>query len=507
MKITNDIKKILCRSLSLSKKKNELLSNALSSWLAEMRMVNPTKGRVLITALRNETWIEWAIYATVVLRQFGYESSLLYKSSELTSYYQDIFKEMVSQISGIQLIDIENLQYDEEVYYRYKKICVKPATAALAYDYHIESEDILENESKYGKELLALLDESAKNGARLFNFFSSNKFHQFICYSGIIYDTHMLLHAAKESSQEVVCVEGWAWRPGHMIYNFGAPALEYNIRGWMTYFGGWTKEKDFQLKKYMNFLDGNREDDEWLNNFYAVQRDKVRTELPKFISGFVNDNKPVFILLCNVIGDSSLLNRETIFKSHKDFIIKTVEYFSKNKNIKLIIRAHPAEEWVKGKVSIKLGKFSKEITKGMENIIVIDSDEKINTFSLVPFLRGGLVWLTSAGVDLVLRGIPVIAGASPKYAGLGIVEEPKSVEEYFNFIDKLSLNDIRTTAHQIQVAKEYLYVVFKGFSFEAQGRTYRADSCYLNNMPNQEEHDRFFKILLKEETAPDHTTY
>ena len=171
--------------------------------------------------------------------------------------------------------------------------------------------------------------------------------------------------------------------------------------------------------------------------------------------------------------------------------------------MKLIIRVHPAEEWAKSKVSIKLGEFSRSISKNLDNILVIDSTEHLNTFSLVPYVHTGLIWVTSAGVDLVVRGVPVIAAAKPKYQGLGIVDEPATQEEYFRLIDYYSRGEQKVSADQIQKAKEYLYMVFKGFSFEAHSTTWRAYSCVLNHMPHQHEHDRFYRILLKLELAPD----
>jgi hypothetical protein len=313
----------------------------------------------------------------------------------------------------------------------------------------------------------------------------------------------MILKGSIDAGQDIVCVEGWGWRPGHMIYNFNAPALDYNVKGWMKYFGDWDEQKNLEMFQYFKFLDGFKQDSDWLNNFYMVQLAQVGMELPKHIEEFILGKEKVFLLACNVIGDSSLLNRETIFKSHRDFVLKTIEYFETHPSLKLIIRVHPGEEWVKSKVVIKMGEFALNQARGIKNILIIDSSEKLNTFSLVPFIHVGLVWLTSAGVDLVVRGIPVISAALPKYSGLGIVEEPKTSKEYFNLIDFYANSEKGPTSEQIQKAKEYLYLVFKGFSFEAQGRTFRAMSCKLGNMPSQEEHDRFYKILLKLEPSPD----
>lgn len=480
---------------------------ALEQWIYQLNNLPDIKGRVLITALRNETWIEWAVYCAAVIRQMGFESTLLYKAEEVEKFYKGKtyfnFWSGVKKIPGIILIDLNTLPFDNRKYDYYYEVCCSSSIAALAYDYHIESADIIDNPDLYSKELELLRAESATNGARLYNHLTQNKYHQFICYSGIIRDTSMLLQGAIEASHEVVCVEGWSWRPGHMIYNFNAPALEYNIKGWMNHFGSWDKSKEKEISEYFKFLDGNKSHNNWLQNFYSVQLAKISEGMPHFITDFLNGPEKIFLLACNVIGDSSLLNRETFFRSHKEFIKETVEFFKNRNDLKLIIRVHPAEEWVKTKVKIKLGSYSTDLVGVTDNILVIDSSEKLNTFALIPYIHAGLVWVTSAGVDLVVRGKQVITAALPKYYGLGIVNEPKSKKEYFDMIDMLAKTDIGSSVEQITRAKEYLYVVFKGFSYEAQGRDYHATSCRLDKMPSQVEHDNFYRILLKLAPNPD----
>jgi len=146
---------------------------------------------------------------------------------------------------------------------------------------------------------------------------------------------------------------------------------------------------------------------------------------------------------------------------------------------------------------------ARKAAAGAENIFIIDSTEKINTFSLLPFARAGLVWLSSAGVDITVRGVPVLAAARPKYEGMGIVEEPASREVFFATLEKWARTPVRPTAQQITMGKRYMHFAFKGFSFEAIGRDYHAVTCYLNHMPSQAEHDRFYRILTGEEPPPD----
>ncbi len=180
-----------------------------------------------------------------------------------------------------------------------------------------------------------------------------------------------------------------------------------------------------------------------------------------------------------------------------------VRWFAARPHLKLVIRAHPAERWIGAKCAIYLGDEARKLAAGCANIRVIGSEESVNTFALVPFARAGLAWLSSAGVDFVVRGLPAAVAARPKYAGLGIVAEPASAAEYFALLERWGENAERPSETQMTAGKRYLHLVFKGFSFEATGRNFRATGMKLGAMPSQAEHDRFYRILVGDEPMPD----
>jgi len=333
---------------------------------------------------------------------------------------------------------------------------------------------------------------------------SKKDFQRVFCSSGLIAESKTMLEALRRAGQETVCLEGWAWRPGHMIYNLNDPALDYNVSGWLSALGPWDEGKEKEIDAYLRFLDGEkRADNDWLENFYLIQRSNVSGNLAPELRRFVEGDAPLFLLAPNVIGDSSTLRRETIFPSMQTWLRETISFFKTRRELKLVIRAHPAERWIGDKCVVFLAEQSRKLSEGVPNIFVIDSSDKVNTFSLLPFTRAGLVWLSSAGVDFVVRGVPTVCAALPKYHGLEIVREPRTRQEYFDQIDCWAARTERPTAAQIQAGKRYLHLVFKGFSFEATGRNYRATGCRLGEMPNQAEHDRFYRILAGEEKMPD----
>ena len=56
------------------------------------------------------------------------------------------------------------------------------------------------------------------------------------------------------------------------------------------------------------------------------------------------DSRPVVLLPTNVLGDSLTLGRHIFTESMTEWMIRTIEYFSKRDDIQFVIRVHPGEQ-------------------------------------------------------------------------------------------------------------------------------------------------------------------
>lgn len=460
------------------------------------------RGRVAITALRNESWIGVAVYTACVLRQMGYESTLLFRGSEVRRFFPSRVRWLdfwtgVAGLPGIELVDLDGISTTPAEQAEFAEVARLSAPSAVAYDMHLEEQDVVEGGAVMQVALERMVAHMTRMGAAARKALAGGKYHRLILYSGLIAESSTILECARRLRQETVCLEGWAWRHGHLIFNRNAPALDYNVHTWLKRIQPWDRAKEEEIDRYINFLDGRYTGgSEWLDNFYRVQRAEISRTLPESLRTFVTGPEKILLLAPNVIGDSSMLQRETIFPSQRTWLREVVEYIRARPHLKLIVRAHPAEVWVHSKVRIRMAEAARGYAGGAPNILVIAPEEKLNTFTLLPFVHAGLVWLSSAGVDMVVRGVPVVAAARPKYTGLGIVEEPASAPDYFALLDRWSEGAPRPSERQILAAKQYLYVVFKGFSYEAWSTNTFITGCRLNEMPNQLEHDAFFRELV-----------
>src|SRR5262249_11012173 len=306
-----------------------------------------------------------------------------------------------------------------------------------------------------------------------------NPVERLICYSGLIGNSPALCEAARRAGVEVLTVEGWAWRPGHMICNLNAPALDYNLEGWLRALGGWNDERERDTASLLHFQESAVPGAAGAGSLHSVQRLPSHAPLPSAVAAFRQRPGPTFLLASNVVGDSSILRRDPLFRNQRDWLRQTIGFFKDRPGWNLIVRAHPDEAYIRQKVVVRIGELARGIAAGSPNVLVIGGDEDVSSYALMPGLAGGLVWSSSIGADLVARGLPVLAAARPKSHTLAIVEEPPTIPQYFEALSRLATSSPRPAAEQQQRARQYLNLVFSTFSFEAFSRSYRARDLFL----------------------------
>lgn len=291
-----------------------------------------------------------------------------------------------------------------------------------------------------------------------------------------------------------------------MICNLNAPALEYNLEGWLRAVGAWGAADDRESARLFRFQEGTLGIGEPLpGNLHRVQRTASTAPLPPAVAAFRDRPGPAFLLATNVVGDSSILRREPIFRSQRAWLRQTIEFFRAHPRWSLIVRAHPDEAWIRRKVAVRMGDVARELAAGAPNVLVIGGDEDVSSYALMPGLAGGLVWISSIGVDMVARGVPVLAAARPKYHGLGIVHEPRTVPDYFEALRHLADSGRRPSPEQQESARRYLNVVFREFSFDAFSPSYRARDLFLEGPASPPDADVFYRVVagdLPPETPP-----
>ncbi|GAB4427886.1 MAG: hypothetical protein Kow002_16820 [Anaerolineales bacterium] len=183
----------------------------------------------------------------------------------------------------------------------------------------------------------------------------------------------------------------------------------------------------------------------------TVGGEKIRQELGL-------DERPVILLATNVLGDSLTLGRNTFAPSMAAWIAETVRFLASRPEVQLVMRVHPGERLTHGRSMVDV--VNEALPSIPEHIHVIGPMEKVNTYDLMDIASLGLVYTTTTGMEMAMRGIPVVVCGETHYAKRGFTLDPQDWGEYYDMLDKAAKNPQRLTQKQIETAWEYAYRFF-----------------------------------------------
>jgi hypothetical protein len=475
---------------------------ALSSWTAALGGAPAVRKRVMVTALRNRTWIEWAVYATCQLRRLGVATTLVHSSAEIRRLYPLArvtgvehlgFWAGVEAIPDVRLVDLDDWEPTTAETVPFRDFARGFAPTVAAYDLHVEENEEGPLERSYRRGVARAENTLAATAAAMTRILGENDVGRVVCYSGLIGRSPAICEAARRLGTEVLTVEGWTWRPGHMICNLNAPALEYNLESWLRALGPWDEDREHGAARLLRFQEGAAPD--VAEQVHSAQRTSSEAPLPPALSAFLERPGPRFLMATNVVGDSSMLRRPSAFRSQRDWMRRVLERFHERPEWNLIVRAHPEEAFIRRKVAVRMGEVARDLAKGAPNVFVIGGDENTSSYALMPGLAGGLVWISSIGADMVARGVPVLAAARPKYHELDLVEEPETVAGYLESLERMAAGQAAVPPERQARARAYLSLVFRDFSFHAFSPTYRARDLFLSGPGSPPDADLFYRIV------------
>jgi hypothetical protein len=175
------------------------------------------------------------------------------------------------------------------------------------------------------------------------------------------------------------------------------------------------------------------------------------------------DSRPVVVLATNVLGDSLTLDRQVFSASMIEWLKRTITYFLGHPEVQLVIRIHPGETIMVGPASAN-EVVRQVLTNCPEHIHVIGARDPVNTYDLMEATDLGLVYVTTAGLEMAARGIPVIVGGRTHYRGRGFTLDPDTWENYFAMLDDTLVRlPYRLSREQLELAWMYAYLFFRVF--------------------------------------------
>lgn len=202
----------------------------------------------------------------------------------------------------------------------------------------------------------------------------------------------------------------------------------------------------------------SRRGTEWKGFTWAAQRSPYGGGAP----GLIGNRRPgerVALMCPNVSWDSALLGRDRPFPSLAEWVRQTVRYFAGRTGCRLIVRVHPAEV-IFGTAQPVSGIIRQCCPSLPEHIQVVGPEDPVNTYDLMEACDFGLVYNTTAGLEMAMHGIPAIVAGRPHYVEKGFTIDVNTAQEYRSAIESLIADPRRLSERQTELAWCYADVFF-----------------------------------------------
>lgn len=249
------------------------------------------------------------------------------------------------------------------------------------------------------------------------------KYNRIISHHGIYIPHGIILSIAR-----LYRISTYVWQPGYrknsvvMVKNHSVHTYFPKTKNWNNFF--FDEIKQNRIKKYLRsriYAPGN-----WLS-FNVKTNNKT----------IFKNNNPTYLMALNVDWDAVVHFKSIAFKNMFEWLKFTVDYFERNKNKNLIIRAHPGELLGNVPSSITADKYLKSYYPNLpKNIKFINSFSSLNTYDLCKQSDIILVYSSKISIEMATLGKPVIVSGEAWIKNKGITHDVKSAKDYELFLNK-----------------------------------------------------------------------
>ncbi len=166
------------------------------------------------------------------------------------------------------------------------------------------------------------------------------------------------------------------------------------------------------------------------------------------------DDRPLAFLPTNVLGDSLTLGRD-LFTGMTHWIRETIGWFAAHSQYQLVIRVHPGEQIGWGPSTYDLLRESFE--QFPPNVHVFPAGSQVNSYDFADAAQVGLVYTTTMGMEMAMRGLPVIVTGQTHYRGKGFTIDPESMDQFFTTLAEVLESPARYRPDQQAIERAWTY--------------------------------------------------
>lgn len=147
-------------------------------------------------------------------------------------------------------------------------------------------------------------------------------------------------------------------------------------------------------------------------------------------------DRPLAVLFTNITWDSAAQERDRVFPDMYAWVEECVRLFASRPEWQLVVRIHPAEVRVPGwETRDPIGaRLARSFPAFPTNVRVVAPESDLSSYTLMNLSRCGLVYTSTAGLEMAMEGIPVVVAGEVHYGGKGFTLDPSNPAEHERMI-------------------------------------------------------------------------
>ncbi|WP_394838084.1 hypothetical protein LVJ94_14325 [Pendulispora rubella] len=240
------------------------------------------------------------------------------------------------------------------------------------------------------------------------------RFDSAIIPNGMIFEFASFARACNAAKLDYVTYEFWEKRYSCML-NLDRPVFErFEERMWSLS----PKQPSERARERVLKSMATREGTEWKDFALKYQTSPLVSseELRRSLS--LDEGKPIVLVLPNVPFDTAVIGTPGAFSTLGAWFESTLRILARRDDCQVVIRAHPAEIILGANETAK-EMYERAIPQPPAHFRFIASDQKVNTYALMKMTSVGLVYSSTTGLELAMRGVPSVVATQVHYARKG----------------------------------------------------------------------------------------
>ena len=172
-------------------------------------------------------------------------------------------------------------------------------------------------------------------------------------------------------------------------------------------------------------------------------------------------DKPLITLFTNVLWDAQIYYQYNAFPDMLAWLFASIDALSKRPEVQLVIRIHPAEVKGGGMPTQQpiLAELEGRYPALPGNVRVVAPESDVSSYALAEMSRACLIYGTKMGLEIAVRGVPVVVAGETFNRGKGFTYDIATEAAYVELLQRVELLP-RNSPLMIERARRYAYYLY-----------------------------------------------